>query len=81
MRWQRGPVDFPTVSDEDEVPFDIMTFRTPECVLLETEDRYSVISVYLHQHNLSVASHTKHRTHSLKNVNRLWKEGPPQART
>jgi hypothetical protein len=68
MRWQSGVVDFPTVSDQDEVPFDIMTLRTPECVMLETEDRYSVTSLYLHQHNLSVASHTKHRTYSLKNI-------------
>jgi hypothetical protein len=61
--------DFPTVPDEDQAPLYITAFRTPKSMALESEQCHGLVPVHLHQRHVGVAPHTKHRTHSLTNIN------------
>jgi hypothetical protein len=65
IRWQ----DFPTVPDEHQTPFYNAALRAPESVVLESEQCHGFVPVHLHQRHVGVAHHTKHRAHSLTNIN------------
>jgi hypothetical protein len=61
MHRQRLGVGLPTMSDEDEVPLDIMALRTLEGVVLEAKDTHGVVPVHSDQGHLSAARKTTHR--------------------
>jgi hypothetical protein len=68
VRWQ----DFPPVSDEDQVPLNMMTCRASEGVVLEAKKSSAIVSVYPHQRHISVAPYTKHRVHSFTST-QFWR--------
>jgi hypothetical protein len=62
MRWHGRVVAFPTVSYEDEVPANIVAFRTLEGVVLAATDHDGLVSVHVYQYHPSATRHTTHCT-------------------
>lgn len=69
MRRQGRTLDLAAVFDEDELPLQIIAFRTPEGVALETKKRRIAVCGYRHQRHINIACHAKHRTDSFADIN------------
>ena len=62
MRRHRRVVAFSIMSDEDQVPANIVAFRTLEGVVLAARDLHGPVSVRVYQYHPSATRNTTHRT-------------------
>lgn len=70
MHRQRRVLELAAVPDEDELPLQIIAFRTPEGVVFETKEHHVLVSGHRYQRHISIACHTEHRTHQpFTNIN------------